>query len=267
MVFENFVLSTQQPRIALLGLERRRIEDEVANFPIRQFSVENRQQLHAGNPAVVAESLMDLCSASRDVATRYLARPGGTIKPPRHEAALMGLGLSLASDAYWLPNDVPALMEVLRVGGGIVEEGDMESVMISFDVFERLVHATASPPGVVENGLRLGITFLQIFYFFHGVRNLIIMVDLPRRHHSWDQIRVVGTEDSTRFEMDDENLRARCLSVFQRYETLHYNVRASARVLPGAIEGSESSGDDDSLSDRNQRTRMWPELSFAFLKS
>lgn len=248
MVFEHFMLSTQQPRIALLGVEARQVQDEGAILPVWQLSLDNREQLHAGNPAVAAEGIMGLCSASRDVATRFLAGHGGTtIKPPRHEAALMGLGLSLASDAYWIPHNMVSLVDPLIYGTGIVEESDMESVMISLDTFEEPVQVASNPEGVVDvRTARLSILILEFFQFFYGIRNLIIMVDVPRRHISWNQIRIVGVEDPTLPGIDDEDLRARCLDVFQRYEAVHEKHHSR----PWAYK-SECT---------------WPELSFAFVK-
>lgn len=273
MVFEEFIRSTQKPRIALLGVEQSQIFEWDSDLLGWQLRLENREQLHAENPAVAARSLLGLCSASRYVAKRYLDRPDGTINPPYHDAALMGLGLSLASDAYWVQDDLVRFVEGLQglpAGStpSLFDLGDMESIMISFNAFEEIIDAASHPDEIIYvRTARLSLLPFELFAFFRGRRNWIIMVDVPRRHLSWDQIRVVGMEDPALLGMGDEDLRVRCLSLFQRYSALH---DIHARLYMGqswAIDQSESSDDEDSLSDGDQPTRIWPELSFAFLKS
>ncbi|KAK7713711.1 hypothetical protein SLS63_012026 [Diaporthe eres] len=272
MVFEEFILATKKPRIALLDVEDvdLGIPDD-PDFPAWRIRIDNPEQLHAEKPTVVARSLLGVSSASRHVATRFLDRPDHTWDPPYCHHLPAELGLSVERDVFWVPDDLPQDMKT-RSGGpaghGRSEEDDMEFVMISLDTFER--HFQWGTNQLWEDreeirGSEIGrrSVLRKFFWTYPRSRHLIIMVDVPRGHVSWDQIQVVGSNDPTPYTMRDEDGPARCHSALENYVALQSDyMRITARELDTHI----TLGLDYEFDPEYRWTQPWPELSFAFLR-
>lgn len=275
MVFEEVILATQKPRIVLLDVEEFQVD--VPDLPewfdpeyiCWQFRVENREELRAENPKVVARNLLGACSASRHVAARFLDRPGDIIKPPANDIGLMGLGLSLTSDVFWISDDMERFMRVsggFPVGQGLPDEHDMDTVMLSLHTFEQVFDLdniqTPEDHENVSAPLYEGSLLHDLCFTFTGARNLVIMVDVPRGHVSWDQLHFRGANDPTPVAMSDEDGPARCHSALESYLALQSDyMKLVARerqihMLPLHPD----------VLDENMWFRQWPEISFAFLK-
>lgn len=282
MIFEEFISATKEPRIVLMSIEEVGLDSEYPDVRGWRFRVGNPGKLHASNPPVVARSLLQVSSASRHVATRFLDQPPETINPPCFTDALTGLGLSITSDIFWLLDDFPRLVNIYwdlpSVREGPCEEAKMHSVMISLHAFEEALHwrEKNQKTGEYVNGPNVGRNSLlrEFFFRFPVMKNLIVMVDAPRDHVALDQIQIIRPDDPTTYTISDEDRPARCHSAFEKYVALQsecIKLATSERELHEAMlmtMGSDFSNDDDELS-RGPEYRWlqpWPELSFAFLK-
>lgn len=287
----------------LEGLEPEEFEREVferdhPEYPYSygwRFLVGNPGQLHASNPAVVARGMLEVCSASRHVATRFLDQHPHTLSPPCFTAALTGLGLSFRSDIFWLLDDFPRLVNIYwdlpSMREGPFEEAEIHSVMISLDAFEealqwreknqRTGEYLNNPYQVKRNSL-----LRQFFFRYPLLKNLIVMVDAPRDHVALDQIQIVGADDPTAYTMSDEDGPVRCHAAFERYMALQSQCiklatseredhEAERRMMQGEMSSEMSDDDDDMFGDDNDEPfchpeyrwlQPWPELSFAFGK-
>lgn len=233
MVFEEFFRAEQKPRIVLLDAEgcKGPLDWEKRPTLSWRLTVNNREQLHWENMSAVARGLLALCSSSRRVATQFLDRPQRVIKEaPEEHPALMGLGLSLRHDLFWLPDTLApftAFHGHPLAGGleGLSDERRMRTIMISLDTFEVALH-WASDQWFNNERTKLGadLHFLLSALFtrwYWEARVLIIMVDVPRRHVSLDEFKIFRTDGRTRFNrMLDEHESARCNSVFGKYVAL-----------------------------------------------
>lgn len=288
MVFEEVILAAQEPRIVLLDVEEVEILDtdnpvlRGSDYNGWQFRVENREELRAERPKVVARSLLGVCSASRHVAARFLDRPDEMIKPRPCDNTLMALGLSLTSDFFWLSDDLPRFMETcdnIPAGWGPPEEDYIESIMLSLHTFEQVfdlgkIHSRKNHENMNEAVLYLCSIMHDLFFTFSGLRNLVIMVDVPRSHISWDQLQVVGANDPTTVTMIDEDGPARCHSALEDYLALqsdYMKVVARERQTHEAMDSDDddfddSDSDDDDSDPGIMWSQQWPEISFAFLK-
>lgn len=296
MIFEEFILATKKPRIVLVSIEE--VELNNPEYPDARgwrFRVGNPGQLHTSNPPVVARSLLEVSSASRHVATRFLDQHPETINPPRFTDALTGLGLSITSDIFWLLDDVPRIFNVywdfVTLREGPCEEAKMHSVMISLHAFEEALHWKEynEMDGEYVDGPQVGRNSLlrEFFFRFPVMKNLIVMVDAPRDQVSLDQIQIIGADDPTAYIMSDEDGPARCHSAFEKYVALQsecIKMATSEREIHKMVVrkmheemGSDFSDDDDEMigADYEELYRRpeyrwlqpWPELSFAFLRS
>lgn len=260
MVFEEFIRAAQKPRIVLLDAEgcERVLDWEKRPRLGWRMAVDNREQLHWENISAVARGLLALCSSSRHVATQFLERPQRVIKEaPEEHPALMGLGLSLEHDLFWLPDTLAPFMAFHRrlwAGGlgGDSDERRMRTIMISLDTFEVALH-WAQDQWFKDERSKLAAELHDVLWalftlWYWEARNLIIMVDVPRRHVSLDEFKIFRTDGRTRFRMLDEHQSARCNSVFGKYLALRNRER---QKMPGNSEES----------------RRWPQhLYFAFQK-
>lgn len=278
MVFEEVILATQKPRIVLLDAED--VEVHLPHlfgrrgswFDGWQFKVENREEVHAENPKVVARSLLGVCSASRYVATRFLDRPNHIIKPPQWDEALMGLGLSLTSDVFWLPDNLSLFLDTctnVPAGSGPPEEYLMGSVMLSLDTFEKVFHRDniqilEDHEDVSDAHLYQGTLLHDFLFIFPGVRNLFIMVDDARGHISLDQLQIVGANDPASVTTREEDGLARCHAALENYLALQSDYMKIV-VLERQTFEMEGLDADDELGE-NMWFQQWPEISFAFLK-
>lgn len=278
MIFEEFISATKKPRIVLMSID----EVELDNSPdLRgwRFRVGNPGQLHASNPPVVARSLLEVSSAGRYVATRFLDQPPETLNPPCFTDALTGLGLSMTFDIFWFVDDFPRLVNIYwdlpSVRRGPCEEAKMHSVMISLHAFEEALRWREKNrrTGEYVNGPNVGRNSLlrEFFFRFPAMKNLIVMVDAPRDHVALDQIQIIRPDDPTAYTMSDKDGPAKCHSAFEKYMALQsecIKLATSERELHEELFGSDFSDDNDELS-RGPEYRWlqpWPELSFAFVK-
>lgn len=262
MVFEEFIRAAQEPSIVLLDVEDCEAldydyhADEMVPVLGWQLRVDNREQLHSESPAVVARRLLAVCSTSRQVAKRFLDRPDPVAQAPEHCEALMGLGLSLDDDIFRLPDDLPRYREVRLRPAAVRNSWDehrITSIMISLDAFEERLHwAQKSWSGherVSRADVTLKFTLAGIFTAYLGAQRLIIMVDTPRQHVSWDQIRIVKANDRALFGVSDEHGSARYNSAFDNYEALRrQHMETRSPCMPTY----------------HLNRRPWPELYFAF---
>lgn len=260
MVFEEFIRAAQKPRIVLLNAEGCEGVLDWEKKPRLgwRMAVDNREQLHWENISAVARGLLALCSSSRRVATQFLDRPQRVIKKaPEKHPALMGLGLSLEYDLFWLPDTLAPFIAFHRrlwAGGlgGYSDERRMRTIMISLDAFEVALH-WAQDQWFKDESTKLGADLHRVLWrlftlWYWGARNLIIMVDVPRRHVSLDEFKIFRTDGRTRSRMLGEHESARCNSVFGKYLALRNRER---QKMPGNSEES----------------RRWPQhLYFAFQK-
>lgn len=269
MVFEEFLQATQKPRIVLLDVEECQLFSWDSHLLGWQLKVENREQLHAENPAVVARSLLGVSRRSRYVATRFLDRLDDMIDPPIHSDALMGLGLSLACDFFWLPDDLPRF--VATRGNppallGPTDEEEVDFIMISLHAFEEALRWAMGRWEDYErvDGAAQWLRFVlgDVLDYYPASWNLVIIVDVPRGHISWDQIEIVGAHDIAIFGMGGDDGPDRCCSAFRNYETLHDDILRTC-----ALQQDLNDDDGDVPSERQGSGRAWPELSFAFLRS
>lgn len=265
MVFEEFIRAAQSPRIVLLDVEGCQVLKYNAFLghevpvPGLRFRVDNREELHSESPAVVARRLLAVCSSSRQVAKRFLERPDCIDQPPEDYEALMGLGLSLHDDCFWVPDDLPRYMEVHRRPAAALEYSDqhrIRSIMLSLDTFEESLDWARKrwerDEYVSEADLRLRFTLEDLLASYFGLQSLIIMVNVPRQHVCWDQMQIVNPNDGAQFDMSDEHGSARCKSVFEKYEALrteHMQMRSTC------------------MPDYNSDRQPYPELCFAFPRS
>ncbi|KAG6358518.1 hypothetical protein INS49_014402 [Diaporthe citri] len=277
MVFEEVILATQKPRIVLLDVEEVQIVDtdlpELLGLQLLsgwKFRVENREELHAENPKVVASSLLGVCSASRHVAARSLGRPDEIIKPPQNDNALMGLDLSHTSDVFWLSDDMARFMDIcdgVPIGEGLPDEDDMDTVMLSLQTLEQVFHLRniqirEDHENLIRVSMYQGSVLHDLFLTFPGVRNLVIMVDVPRGHISWDQLQVFGANNPTPVTMSDEDGPARCHSALESYLALQSDYM---KIVARERQTHEAGFHPDDL-DENMWFRQWPEISFACLR-
>lgn len=275
MVFEEFILATKKPRIVLLDVEEVQIvTPDILDFDGWQFRVGNREELHAENPRVVARSLLGVCSASRHAATQFLDRPDEIIKPPRYDTALMGLGLSLSSDVFWIPDDLLQFMKTCdNIPASYLppEEEDIDTVMLSLHTLEQVFHRCNARIREDHSDLGQGAVYHhallhELFFAFSGMRNLVIMVDVPRGHVSWDQLQVVGVNDPTSVTMSVEDGPARCHSALENYLALqsdYMKVVAHERRVNHEMMDSE---DETTDFEDDGWFQQWPDISFAFMK-
>lgn len=304
---EEVDLEVELEALALEGFELEDLEElrelarEERDHPGHQyehgwtFRVGNPGQLHASNPSVIARSLLEVSSASRHVATRFLDQAPETINPPCFTAALTGLGLSFTSDIFWLLDDFPRLVNIYwdlpSVREGPFEEAEMHSVMISLPAFEEALNWREKnqrtgeylnrPYQVGRNSL------LREFFFRYPVlENLIVMIDAPRAHVALDQIQIVGADDPTAYTMSDKNGPARCHSAFEKWVALQSECiklatserelhEADVRRMREKMGADGSYFDEAMIRDDNDEPfchpeyrwlQPWPELSFAFFK-
>lgn len=265
MVFEEFIRAAQSPRIVLLDVEDCQVlkYDLFLGHEVRvpgwRFRVENREELHLESPAVVARRLLAVCSSSRQVAKRFLERPDRITQPPEDYEALMGLGLSLQDDFFWVPDDLPRYMQVHRRPAAVrghSDQHEIRSIMISLDTFEESLNWARKRWGrdeyASEAEVRLRFTLECLLASYFGLQSLIIMVNIPRQHVCWDQMQIVKLNDLASFDMFDEHGSARCKSVFEKYEELrteHMEMRSTC------------------MPDYNSDRQPYPELCFAFPRS
>lgn len=292
LVFEEVILATQKPRIALIDAEEVISTEEVElvgpgtiDYASWTPMVENEEQLHAEKPTVVAWSLLGVSSASRYVATRFLQRSveinpmieinylGNLINVAYYGHLPKQLGLSLELDVFWIPDD---LEEYYRIRnhrptgstGEEPEEDHMQSVMVSLHAFEKafqwkIDQSREDYLDVCETYLGWGSVLRNVFRrYFPRMRNLIVMVDVPRGHVSWDQIQVVGADDPTPYTLSDEDAPARCYSALESYMALQSEYM---RIIARELRQYLSLGLPlDEFDPEERLTQPWPELSFAF---
>lgn len=256
------------------------------------FHVGNSWQLHASNPAVVARGLLEVCSASRYVATRFLDQHPHTISPPSFTAALTGLGLSFTSDIFWLLDDFSRLVNIYwdlpSMREGPFEEAEIHSVIVSLNAFEEALNWREKneltgeyhnePYQVKRNSL-----LREFFFRYPLLKNLIVMVDAPRGDVALDPIQFVGADDPTAYTMSVEDGPARCHAAFEKYVALqsgcikfatsereeHEAKRREMHEEMGSDLSDDGDGDDKDEPFCHPEYRWlqpWPELSFAFFK-
>lgn len=259
------------------------------------FHVANPWQLHASNPAVVARGLLEVCSASRHVATRFLDQHPHTLSPPGFTAALTGLGLSFTSDIFWLLDDFSRLVNIYwdlpSMREGPFEEAEIHSVMVSLNAFDEALNwreKNEITGEYVNEPYQVGRHSLlrEFFFRYPLLKDLIVMVDAPRDHVALDQIQFVGADDSTAYTMSDEDGPARCHAAFEKYVALQSECikfatserefhEAQRRRMQEEMGSDLSHDDDDMFGDENDEPfchpeyrwlQPWPELSFAFFK-
>lgn len=289
MIFEEFISATKEPRIVLMNIEEVERDHPPGSLYSHgwTFHVGNPRQLHASNPPVVARGLLEVCSASRYVATRFLDQHPHTINPPCVTAALTGLGLSFRSDVFWLLDDFSRLVNIYwdlpSVREGRFEEANMHSVMISLHAFEEALQwreKNGMTGEYLDRPLQVGRNSLlrEFFFRYPVLKNLIVMVDAPRDHVALDQIQFVGADDPTAYTMSDEHGPTRCYAAFEKYVALQSECikfaadeREHERRMMQNM-GFEMSDDDDGIFDEPFRhpeyrwLQPWPELSFAFFR-
>lgn len=300
MIFEEFISATKKPRMVLMNIEevelkvrigvdldeleldefeREELERNHPRYPYSHgwtFHVGNPWQLHASNPAVVARGLLEVCSASRYVATRFLDQNPHTINPPCFTAALTGLGLSFKFDTFWLLDDFSRLVNIYwdlpSVREGPFEERKMHSVMISLHAFEEALQwreKNRMTGEYVNRPLQVGRNSLlrEFFFRYPVLKNLIVMVDAPRNHVALDQIQFVGADDPTAYTMSEEDGLARCHAAFEKYVALQSECIKLATSEREIHEGIFGDRNDENFSDPEYRwLQPWPELSFAFFR-
>lgn len=293
MVFEQVILATPKPRIVLIDAEEvvkfaQRFEfvgpgwvDYAAWTPV----VENKEQLYAEKPTVVAWGLLGVNSASRYVATRFLHRSveinpmveinylGNLVNVPYYGHLPKQLNLSVESDVFWVPDDLEEFCRIRnhRPTGstdGEPEEDHMQSVMISLHTFEKafqwkIDQSREDYLDVCETHRGWGSVLRTVLrYYFPRTRNLIVMVDVPRGHVSWDQIQVVGADDPTPYTLSDGDAPVRCYSALESYMALQSEYM---RIIARELHQHLWLGFPQEEFDPEQRlTQPWPELSFAF---
>lgn len=167
MIFEEFLLDhgPEKPRVVVLGMEE--IPDP-EGFDWR-LKVENREQLKAENADILATGFLGVCSSSRAVARRHLARPVETPHPPRYDPALMGLDLSFSRDLFWIPSEglgfdegdlcTPYVPDMISHYGN--EQDNIEHIMLDVRMFEIILRSAnqwVRDHGDAD-GLRLGLNF------------------------------------------------------------------------------------------------------------
>lgn len=294
MVFEQVILATQKPRIVLIDAEEVISAEEVelvgpgrVDYAAWTPMVENKEQLHAEKPTVVAWSLLGVNSASRYVATRFLHRSveinpmieinylGNLINIPYYGHLPKRLGLSVELDVFWVPDDLEEFCRIRnhRSTGntdGDPEEDHMQSVMISLHTFEKTFQKKIDQSrqsrkeylDVCETYLGEGSALRNFFRYFPRMRNLIVMVDVPRGHLSWDQIQVVEADDPTPYTLGDEDAPNRCYSALESYLAVQSEFK---RMIARELDQHLWLGEPYDEFDIEERlTQPWPELSFAF---
>lgn len=258
MVWEEVVSAIEKPRVVLLDVE------ECPDFQIAEYSedldvwrirVDNSEELFAESHLAAALNLSGVCSTSRYVATRTLDQIH-IVNPPQYCLAFEDLGLSLSSDVFWIPDNLLRFMQARQDPSVILEaadEHDINQLMISLDSLEKLVHWATGHWELYEDTNEdmhmLSLFLEELFDSFRSAHALIVMVDVPRGHVSWDQIQVAG--------LHEDNVPDRCHSVFQLYEARYDDF----------TERWASVAEEHGLKPPDASARAWPELSSAFRKS
>ncbi|KAK2609400.1 hypothetical protein N8I77_002897 [Diaporthe amygdali] len=266
MVFEEVVLATLKPRVVLLDVEARSSFHPDFHLICWQITVENRQQLHEENPSVVAHKIMGISSAGGYTGTRFL-NTLNVIDPPRYCSALFGLGVSLAWDLFWLPDNLEQFMATRQYPAllrGPTDEDEINFIMMSLHVFEEAVRWAGrrweQHEELNENTQRRQFLLNEVFECFPSSWELVIMVNVPRGHISWDEVQLTGINDPEILTMGDrEDGPDRCHSVYQTYEMLHDGLME--------VYASQLNEGNEDLLFRDGLERAWPQLSFAFRKS
>lgn len=258
MIFEDFLLqnSPEKPRVVILHIEEVPSLRLTSGDYLEQSGVKvtNWGQLLAEGPDSVARSLLDVCSSSREAAIRFPGCPEERPFPPHHRIKeLLGLGLSLTRDFIWFPDD---MLELTIVQENIpyynpvyFPEGEgIENAIISIQAVETAMDLTnrmrEDDVDIDDMGPGLHLAVDELFKSFEGLRQLVVMVDVPRQHVSWDKIQIVKPDDPALLTLAGETGRERCLSVLRAYEAL------SVQPHDSESDGNDSVGDgSDSGSD------------------
>jgi hypothetical protein len=254
MVFEEFVMASLNPRIALLDTQEQALFVWDNHLLGWQWSIGNREQLEQGSLATVAATLLQVNTTARYVANQFLDRLGQPINPPRTSEAMMGLGLSLSNDIFWLPDDLPHFL-ITTMGAPVVlgptDDESISNIMISLRAFEVTLRWAMKRGEQYEEDDEfeqfLAVVLINVVDSFPAAWDLTIMVDVPRGNNvSWDQVQIVAGNDPALSKLGGD-LPRRCQRAYDRYEWLNQNLVEDDpnRAWPG---------------------RPLPRLSFAFLK-
>lgn len=259
MVFEEFLLETgqEEPLVVILDPEqipnlRSNPDDDVEDYYNSDDDDDDEYWIAvaANKKQLLTRGLLNVCSASRDAAMRFEGRPDE--KPisdcyPARE--LGGLGLLLARDFFWVPDDMlelTILQDEITFRAVHYHDGvKVQNGMLSIHTVEAAINLTnrmrevGDDFDIDEYGPGLHLDTKDLFRSFHGLKKLVVMVDVPRQHVSWDKIQVVKPDDPALLTLAGETGRDRCLSVLRAYETWSIEPYESKR------RGSDSGSDDD----------------------
>lgn len=252
MVFEEALMVSLNPRFVCLELEERALFVWDNHLLGWFWSVGNREQLERESPAGVATTLLQVNSTARHAANHFLDRLAAPLDPPQVSHALMGLGLCLHRDLFWLPDELVEFV-ITTMGPpaelGHTDDERISNIMISIGPFkEALLWATQSGAEFTEEETEfimfLKFLLINIVDMFPAAWDLIIMVNVEREEHiSWDQIEIIKGNDPYLWRLRAGG-NGRCHSLYLKYEELNREL----------VEENPDRGWDG---------RALPELSFA----
>lgn len=272
MVFEEFLLETgqEEPLVVILDPEeipnlRRNprdylkddewVEDDDLDPPDDPDDDDEHWVAVASNKEqLLTRGLLNLCSASRDAAMRFQGRPDEEPISDCYDAReLEGLGLSLARDFFWFPDDMLQMIIVedeIHFGAVHHEDGvKVQNAMLSIRTVEAAINLTnrieevGDDFDIDEYGPGLHLDTQDLFRSFHGLKKLVVMVDVPRQHVSWDKIQVVKPDDPALLALAGETGRERCLSALRAYET--WSIEPYEPKRCGCDRGNDDDDDSD----------------------
>ncbi|KAG8158363.1 hypothetical protein KVR01_012124 [Diaporthe batatas] len=254
MVFEEALMVSLSPRIVHLETELRALFAWDNNLLGWCWCVSNREQLERESPAGVAGVLQQVNSTARYAANRFLDRLGSPLSPPRESHGLMGLGLCLVRDVFWLTDELVDFI-ITTMGPPVdpsrVDEDRIFNTMMSLEPFEAALRwATQEGHEFTEGAefiMFLKMLLINICDSFPAAWSLTIMVDVNKAEDiSWDQIEMIRGDDPCLWRLRAGG-SGKCHSLYQKYEALNREIV-----------------DEDAH--RGWGGRALPELSFAYRK-